>query len=189
MSLTFIVRKTLAAPLILGCGFCDRFVEAIFPRQKTFLMYDGTTVPITRRPMSRPPKLTPLPPGQLCGKDPGRTSPRIRVSEKTELPPESQTWSAVTSQRHGVMVIQPNDALYANHHIAPTNGVVQTTPGVRFHILLENCGKYPKILVKDQAIETIFQHPIAMYPSNVMLADVLGVPKPSTDETIALTAI
>ena len=128
VSLTFIVFKTLAAPLILGCDFCDRFVEAIFPRQKTILMDDGTTVPITRRPLSRSPKLAPLPPGQVCEKDHERTSPKIRVSEKTESPPESQTWVAVTSQRHAVMVVQPNDATYANHSIAPTNGVVRTTP-------------------------------------------------------------
>ena len=49
MSLTFIVCRTLAAPLILGCDFCDRFVEAIFPRQKTILMDDGNTVSIIQR--------------------------------------------------------------------------------------------------------------------------------------------
>lgn len=31
----FVVCNTLAAPVILGCDFCDRFVEAIRPRAKT----------------------------------------------------------------------------------------------------------------------------------------------------------
>ena len=188
VSLTFIVHKTLAAPLILGCDFCDRFVEAIFPRQKNILMDDGSTLPITRRPLSLLPKLAPLSLGQVCEKDHGRTSPKTRISEKTELPPESQTWVTVTSQRNGVMVVQPNDALYANHSIAPTDGVVQTTPGVPFHILVAKFGKHRKSLTKNQVLGSLLPHPVAMYPSNVMLADVLGLPKPYSGENTASNA-
>ena len=49
VKLEFIVCARLAAPLILGCDFMDRFVEAIYPRKKTVEMDDGTTIPITRK--------------------------------------------------------------------------------------------------------------------------------------------
>ena len=125
----------------------------------------------------------------MCEKYHETTSTKIRVLEKTVLPPGSQNWVVVTSQRHGVMLLLPDDALYANHHIAPTNGVVQTTPSVPYRILVANLGKHPKILVKNQVIGSLFPHPVAMYLSKVMLADMLGVPKPSTKKTTSLTAI
>ena len=86
------------------------------------------------------------------------------------------------------MLVQPNDALYANHSIAPTNGVVQTTPGVLFQILVANFGKHRKSLVKNQVLGTLLPHPVAMYPSNVMLASVLGLPKPRLGENTASNA-
>ena len=63
----FIVCERLAAAVILGCDFMDRFVEAIYPRRKTIEMDDGTTVPIVRRPLKRPPQSPPLPTAQEYG--------------------------------------------------------------------------------------------------------------------------
>ena len=40
----------------------DRFVEAIYPRKKTVEMDDGTTIPITRKPLRRPPVASPVAP-------------------------------------------------------------------------------------------------------------------------------
>ena len=60
----FIVCEQLAAPVIIGCDFCDRFAEAIYPRKKTIELGDGSTVPIVRRPLKRSPKSLPLPTSQ-----------------------------------------------------------------------------------------------------------------------------
>lgn len=62
VKLDFLVCKQLAAPVILGCDFCDRFVESIRPRARTVEMEDGTSVPIVRRPLRRAlKKQVPLP--------------------------------------------------------------------------------------------------------------------------------
>ena len=103
----FIVCERLAAPMILGCDFCDRFVEAIYPRQKCIELDNGSTVSIVRRPLRRAPKAPPLPPSQEYVKAGGRTTPKVRVAERTLLPPESQTWVSVTSQRQRMKVLQP----------------------------------------------------------------------------------
>ena len=110
----FIVCERLAAPVIVGCDFCDRFVEAIYPRKKTIELDDGSTVPIVRRPLKRSPKSPPLPISQEYAKAEGRTSPKVRVAQNIILPPETQTWVSVKSERHGVMVLQPYDKLYAD---------------------------------------------------------------------------
>lgn len=57
-----IVRERLAGPLILGCDFCDRFVEEFNPCKKTVELDDGATVSITRRTMKRASDAVPLPP-------------------------------------------------------------------------------------------------------------------------------
>ena len=108
VKLEFIVCERLAAPLILGCDFMDRFVESIYPRKKTVEMDDGTTIPITQNPLKRPPVASPVTPQD--GKKPhGRESPKIRVTTAIVLPPEAQTWIYVVSKRNGVAVFQPHD--------------------------------------------------------------------------------
>ena len=49
----FYVAPSLAAPVILGCDFCDRHVEAIQPRRRVVEMDDGSTIPILRTKSSR----------------------------------------------------------------------------------------------------------------------------------------
>ena len=61
MKCTFIVCERLAAPVILGCEFNDRFVEAIYPRRKLVELDDGTKVPIVRKPARRAVDHPPLP--------------------------------------------------------------------------------------------------------------------------------
>ena len=45
----FIVCEKLAVPLILGADYCDRFVEAIYPRKKTVELADFSEAPMIRR--------------------------------------------------------------------------------------------------------------------------------------------
>ena len=44
----FLVCEKLAVPLILGADYCDRFVEAIYPRKKMVESVDFSEVPIIR---------------------------------------------------------------------------------------------------------------------------------------------
>ena len=144
----FIVCERLAAPVILGCDFCDRFVEAIFPRKRLIEMDDGTTVPITRRSLRHPYKQVrtdlkkdeaeKLPYGR-------RVSLKLRVAKNVVLPPETQTWVTVTTKRHGLAVIQPNDDLYHRESISATNGVVQVEPDKPFRVLVANFGRTPRV--------------------------------------------
>ena len=60
----FIMCDSLAAPVILGCNFCDKHVEAILPRQRLVELEDGTTIPIVRKPLGRVRKAPPLPVAQ-----------------------------------------------------------------------------------------------------------------------------
>ncbi|CAN8069508.1 unnamed protein product, partial [Agarophyton chilense] len=60
VKLDFIVCRKLATPIILGCDFCDKFIDAIRPRLKRVEMEDGSSVPIVRRPLRRASKKHPL---------------------------------------------------------------------------------------------------------------------------------
>ena len=87
----FIVCERLVAPVILGCDFCGRFVEAIRPRMKLVEMDEGTEVPIVRRPLRRTPNSPPLPPSQEYTFTGGRSSTKVKTVEKIKLPPSLQT--------------------------------------------------------------------------------------------------
>ena len=121
----FIVCEKIAAPVILVCDFCDRFVEAIYPRKKNIELNDGSTVPIVSRPLKRSPKSPPLSASQEYVKTEGRTSPKVRVSQNITLSPETQTWVSVKSDCHGVMVLQPYDKFYEGKGIIVTNGFIK----------------------------------------------------------------
>ena len=54
----FVVWERLAAGVVLGCELMDRLVEAIYPRRKTIKLDDGSSVPITRRPLRATTELT-----------------------------------------------------------------------------------------------------------------------------------
>ena len=177
----FIVCEKIAAPVILVCDFCDRFVEAIYPRKKNIELNDGSTVPIVSRPLKRSPKSPPLSASQEYVKTEGRTSPKVRVSQNITLSPETQTWVSVKSERHGVMVLQPYDKLYEDKGIIITNGVVQVQPHETFRVLIANFTKKPQPLVKNQVVATLLLHPTEVIQSNVHLHEVLGLVDDSSD--------
>ena len=67
----------------------DRFVEATYPRKKTVEMNDGTTIPITRKPLMRQPVASPVTPQD--GKQPrGRGSRKISVATAIILPHDAR---------------------------------------------------------------------------------------------------
>ena len=182
----FIVCERLAAPVILGCDFCDRFVEAIFLRKPLIEMDDGTTVPITRRSFRHPYKqvrtdlkedeVEKLPLG-------GKVSPKLRVAKNVVLSPETQTWVTVMTKRHGLAVIQPNDDLYHRESISATNGVVQVEPDKPFRVLVANFGRTPRSLAKNQVIRTLLPHSTAILPTKMSFKDFVGLVNDAESET------
>ena len=178
----FILCERLAAPVIVGCDFCDLFVEAIYSRKETIELDDGSTLPIVRRPLKRSPKSPPLPTSQEYVKAEGRTSPKVRVSQNIILPPETQTWVSVKSENHGVMVLQPYDKLYADNGVIASNGVVQGQPQTTFRLLIANFTKEPQSLVKDQVVATLIPHPTEVVQSNIHLHEVLGLVDEPSDK-------
>ena len=175
VKLAFYVCERLAAPVVLGCDFCDRFVEAILPRKKLVELDDGTTVPITRKPAKRHPESPPLPADQQYGHTRKIQSPKVRVASPVTLEPNSQTWVNVVTERCGTLILQPNTSLYANSQVTCTNGVVQVDANRPFRILIANFGQYPYMMAKGQIIGTVLPHPTAIMPSRVQLAEVLGL--------------
>ena len=92
MKFTLIVYERLAAPVILGCEFNNRFVEAIYPRRKLVELNDGTKVPIVRKPARQAVDHPPLPSEQEYSPDVGHTSPKLNVSRTVKILPGTQTW-------------------------------------------------------------------------------------------------
>ena len=159
VKLDFIVCERLAAPVILGCDFCDRFVEAIKPRKKLVELEDGTTVPIVRRPLARSSRAVPLPHSQEYVKSPGRITPKVKVAKAVVLPPESQTWVSVNAERRGLCVLQPHEKLYSSAQVCASNGIVQVEPHQPFRVLIANFASKPYKLAKGQVVATLLPHP------------------------------
>ena len=79
----FLVCERLAAPMIIGADFCDKFVEAILPRKRRVELHDGTTIPIVRKVPKGPQGAPPLPTEQEFELQRGIISPKVKVSRKT----------------------------------------------------------------------------------------------------------
>ena len=101
----FVVCERLSVPVILGCDFCDRYVEAIMPRRKVVELDDGTTVPIVRAPMARARDAVPLPESARYPTLHDPPAPKVKAAKAYKLGPGTQTWVTVRSQYHGVGII------------------------------------------------------------------------------------
>lgn len=86
----FIVCEELSAPVILGTGLCNLFVESTSPREKLFDVEGLTTVTIVRRPLKRAPRRKSLPTEQESPLKGGRASSNIRMSTRITFPRQSQ---------------------------------------------------------------------------------------------------
>ena len=120
----FVVCERLSVPVILGCDFCDRYVEAIMPRQKMVELDDGSTVPIIRVPSTRARDAVPLPAPLRYPTAADPPAPKVHASRSYKLQPRSQTWIEVVSKHHGVGVVEPLPLLYERQSMALANGIV-----------------------------------------------------------------
>ena len=181
MKSEFLVCDRLAAPVILGCDFCDRVVEAIYPRKRVVELDDGSTVPIVRRPSRRPDSMPKLPAAQEYITPEGRASPKVKCARAVVLQPGTQTWVEVTSDKSGLMVVQPHEKLYQTGNICASNGVIHVEPHRTFRILVANFGAAPYKMAKNQIVAVALPHPTGIIPTKITTAEVLGI-----DETDSL---
>ena len=138
----YIVCGKLAVPLILGADYCDRFVEAIYPRKKTADLAHFSEVPIIRRLSARKGRKN-LVPGEDETEGAGeRISPRVKVARATTIEPGTQRVVECTWKRAGLVVVQPYSPLYGRHGLTCTNEVVQVEPDRPFRLLIANVREY-----------------------------------------------
>ena len=79
----FVVCESLAALLILGCDFCTRNVDSILTRKPVVELLDGTTVPIVRKPLARPPEAIKRPPAQEWEARQIRDDNKVKIAKIT----------------------------------------------------------------------------------------------------------
>ena len=130
--INFKVVERLAVPVILGCDYCDKHVEAIKPRQRFVELEYGTTVPIIRKPPTRPQGSIPLPDQQQYLPAKRRSSTRIKTTKPIWLKPEAHKWVEVVTDHKGVIIVEPFHKLYERHECLAGAGVYQVESGNPF---------------------------------------------------------
>ena len=138
MRCTLIVCERLAAPVILGCEFNDKFVDAIYSRRQFVELEGGVKIHMVGKPAARAGNSAPLPAEQGYSPQAGRVSPKLKVSRAVEIPAGSQTWIHVTSGRTGLSVLEANPQTYAKPRVFLSNGVVHIAPLQKFKVLVAN---------------------------------------------------
>ncbi|CAN8068861.1 unnamed protein product [Agarophyton chilense] len=163
VKLHFIVCRSLPAPLILGCDFCDRFVEAVVPRLKRVELDDGSSVPIVSRPPKRASKKhVPLPAAQEFPAA-FRESTTLRVDESICIPKKSHSWVRVSSRQHGTRTVRPIPSLSNRHQLAFADGMVHIEPNKSFGVCVSNSGEKHRYLVRNQVIARVAPHPMSIF--------------------------
>lgn len=175
--LEFIACATWAAQIILACDSCDHFLKAIRLRHLEVEMDDGSTFLTVRKPLKPGSPSVPLPPSQNVGLS-GRTSLKIKTARAVELPPKSQTWDKVTTQRPGLVVIQPRSHKYERNGILTANCIAQVQPDTPFWMLVSNSTSHPVMLHKNQLAAVAFPHPTVLVPMHIFLTELLGISLP-----------
>ena len=180
----FYVVEKLATDVLLGCDYCDKYVEAIKPRKRVVEMEDGTEVPIIRKPSTRSKEAAPLPYEEVekATLPPAKT--RICPTKKHRLEPGTQTVVEVTCERQGDIVVRPAERLYETRQCLTANGVATVQPGVPFKVLVANFSSKVQYLNQGQLIAHADSHPDFTVDSCFTISDVLGDPpgSPVTSE-------
>ena len=170
---TFYVASRLAVPVIIGTGFMNTHVRAIWcmdqqlqlarnryrlpilahgniprpsrtPDESTpAVEVDGDRQPDIKHPKSTPKKDRPL--GLLKGVP-------LRLAKAVILDPFSQNKVSVVSREGGLLVIEPRAQLATNRLVSASNGIAEAKPNVAFNIFLANFSKRTVRLQKGQII-------------------------------------
>ncbi len=171
MKMEFNVCERLAAPVIIGCTFMDRFVEAINPRRRQLLLDDGTIIPIVRKPLQNPPE----------SESPEETERsktekfnKVRLAKSVALPAHSHSWVPLVSPKTGSQVLQPIHRIYQTRGVTVGNGVVQIERNRPFDVLMGNFTEHEVRLPKGMVVALLLPTPTVVLPTTLSIADVLG---------------
>lgn len=124
LSIDFTFCNSMAAPVILGCNFCECVFEGISPRKRMVRLDDGYSIPYSwklLRSASR--KHVSLPEAQ---KSPTNSpfSTKMHISKPVQALPETQVLVEVTTRQHAANVAKPSPSIYQQRRLAFANGVV-----------------------------------------------------------------
>ena len=162
-SVTFVVTKTLSTDVILGCDFLDNHVKWIGTRSRKILLKDDTEIPIYRRPAK-----------EIEIEDPEKENAqanqqskfsKIRVAQRINLPPKSETIVLARCDDAGSFFLQPLSTLYEKCRSLMANGYVVSRSNVPFKVTVANFKNTAVTLHKNQIIgHAIPQPSTGVYP-------------------------
>ena len=150
----FIVADKLAAEVIVGTLFMNRYVDAIECRNQTIRINRGGTIPILSRHDARRPHERPN--DKLKYNDDQNDSPRndkrisdapfnkphtTRTARTVTIPPMSEVAIPVVTKASGLVYIEPKLPFQTRYHVRTANGIQDIWPDVRFELVLANFSK------------------------------------------------
>lgn len=113
----------------------------------------------------------------------------LRVAPAIVVSPEFQVMFSVNSRQHDLGIVQTLPVLYDKYQLSIANAVLSVTPVRLFKVLVANFGKTLQRLAKHQFIRAVIPRPLAMRPTQLTAAEVLGIiyqgVRKSTDDFLA----
>lgn len=103
----FLVCERLAVSAILGCDFCDQFVECIYSKTRSVELVDGSTLPIVRHYCKQRSAVTKSSKVFSFSERKGRVSPQIRSTQRVRVSPLSQAMITVQAERECQILVTP----------------------------------------------------------------------------------
>lgn len=94
----------------------------------------------------------PLPQEQEYEPARSRSTNKISVLRPTVLQLESQNLVTFSSQRHGIITVEPHEGLYRKHQCLTDTGIYHIKPGKPFKVLVANFTNRP---VKLNALQEV----------------------------------
>lgn len=113
----FYVCDKLATVYVLGGEFFDKVFNYVKLRESIVELYDETKSPIIRKRPKRGEESVSIAEKLEDSHQEGRLPHMVRISRTFVLRPKLQTTVMVSSDRLGLMAIQPNENLYAKYNI------------------------------------------------------------------------
>lgn len=174
--MSFVVCKSLAAPLIMGFEYCDWFVQAIRPCIKQVELEDEIVIPIVRQPLKRAIKWqVPL----LAAQEAllaTRKSTKLLLVSNIVIPLKSKVTVLVSSRNYGLAIFRALPALYEIYQSAIANRDVPVTPDHPLQVFAAKLAKKPQRLTKHHVIETVTPNKlITMLPTCLTASMVLRI--------------
>lgn len=115
---------TFLSLVILGCDYCNRFVEAIKTHQRHTDLEKVSFVPVVRQPLKwAMRKDIPLPAAQEPPPSSGKFI-KLCVVASVTIPLQSRVMRKVTSFQHCLPAIQPVHSLNKKHQLTIANAVI-----------------------------------------------------------------